>query len=64
MTDDNLDFHAEMFLTFEVRPMLNITFQQFLTQPDFYIDRAIEMIYGDGLNIQGGMTVAVSPTWH
>ena len=64
MSDDDLEFHASMFLAFDIKPVLNVTFQQYLSQPDFYINRAIETLYGDGLIIQGGMTTAVNPTWH
>lgn len=62
MTDDMLEYNAEMYLAFEIRQTLSITFQQFLIQSEFYVNRAINMIYGDGLNIQDGMTVAVNPT--
>jgi hypothetical protein len=60
MTDDKLELNAEMFLAFDIRPTQQITFQQFLTHPDLYVLRAVELIYGKGLNIQDGMTTTAA----
>jgi hypothetical protein len=42
MTDEELDRYGYMFLHFSVRHYLKITFEQFLVQPDIYIDKAID----------------------
>lgn len=44
MTDEKLAYLARRFISYSVRDLLGITFEQFLNDPDFYLDRACKLV--------------------
>jgi hypothetical protein len=44
LTDELLDHLAERFLFYSVRDFLGITFEQFLGDPEHYMDRTCELV--------------------
>ena len=62
MTDDMLECHAVSFLGFSIEQLCEISFQQFLTQPEVYMNKAVNLLYSDkpgsfiSMNITIGLT--------
>lgn len=62
MTNELLEFYGDLFVSFKMEKLLYITFEQFLTQPNFFTDFAYMLDCGDGLNICEGVTRMVELT--
>ena len=59
MDDEMLDYYGDMFLAYSIKLIKGITFEQFLTQPNKYIDNVVFLTQGNGLNIHEEMTTTV-----
>ena len=62
MNDDALECYGVMFLGLSIRPLLKITFEEFLTHPEHYANKSIDLLYGDGLNLFNNMTLSIKLT--
>lgn len=59
ISDEKLDFYGVVFEGLNIRQLLQITFEQFLTDPDRYFNNAMAMREGDGMVIHEGMMTTV-----
>ena len=46
MTDDMLNYYADNFVTLGVHQLFDITFQEFLTQPETYLSMSMSVVKG------------------
>lgn len=44
MTDDMLNYYADNFVTLGINQLYDITFSEFLTQPELYIEKSMQVI--------------------
>ena len=60
LSNELLEDYAETFLALDIQMLADITFKQFLTQPEFYTKRAQLLIHDGALNIHNEMTVELT----
>lgn len=46
MSDEALEFYGDIFVTAGFRTFSNITFEQFLVQPEYHIDELTSLLNG------------------